>query len=198
MKKLLYIAYLICLICSCKPEDDTYIEEDYDALFPFKGIDKPELSYEDMTIITADPNLSPSTYRYNGVDIPEEDSRDYDVTINCHYAYEGSNSASAFITLRYVGEDKNLKIVSSDIRDKDADAHFQNNDFSIKLRLRSGYPMLLNLVGKAPRGTRVEASISAQSVDGIIKLPKLQTIQSQNKEGVDLLPEQYCKYIILP
>lgn len=76
IKYALFGLTLLTLGCSKGGED--YPEEDYEALFPFKGVDKPKISYEDQTIQLGDPDASVADYVYPGVEI-KENVREYKV-----------------------------------------------------------------------------------------------------------------------
>ena len=82
IKYALFGLTLLTLGCSKGGED--YPEEDYEALFPFKGIDKPKISYEDQTIQLGDPDASVADYVYPGVEI-KENVREYKVTLVCSF-----------------------------------------------------------------------------------------------------------------
>ena len=47
---------VLLLATSCTRGSEDYAEEDYGKLFPFKGIDKPKLSYEDQVIQLGNPD----------------------------------------------------------------------------------------------------------------------------------------------
>ena len=51
-----FATYFVTLSCT-KPNPDTP-DEDYNALFPFGGIDKPVVSYDEQNIRHCDPQLT--------------------------------------------------------------------------------------------------------------------------------------------
>ena len=71
-------------------------------------------------------------------------------------------------------------------------------EFTKTFEVNSGYPMYLLVNGGGERESRIKASISAISTDGLVNVPILSTEQYQNEEGPNPLPNPYCEYIILP
>ena len=68
------IALLLLIACNSKEEDPT--PEDYQKLFPFKGIEKPMINYEDLVHKQCDIEH----YVYPTVEEPQE-VRQYTVTL---------------------------------------------------------------------------------------------------------------------
>ena len=58
VKKLIHYILIgvLLLATGCTRSSEEYAEEDYEKLFPFKGIDKPKLSYEDQVIQLGNPD----------------------------------------------------------------------------------------------------------------------------------------------
>lgn len=198
MKYLTYILLTLTLLSACKNVDDDGVDENYKELFPFEGISKPETSYEDMNVTPCDPDMALSSYRYPGVTI-SDDVREYEVTIRCKYDIEANINGHPNLEVRYIAPDKEIKTISSNTQNTDADMHItKGQEFTKTFRVHSGYPLYLSVSGTADRGSSITASISAHSIDGYIVVPTLKTTQSQNKEGINPLPSPYCEYIILP
>lgn len=197
LRRLAYLCALVLLVGSCaeKPLDEK--DEDYNALFPFEGISKPEVSFEDMTRMPCDPEMALSAYKYPGVEI-DEDARDYVVTLRCLFT-QSEGEAKANYSVRYISADKKICIASSNPASDLATDHLLPGQELVKtFTVRSGYPLYLSVSGVAPRGSKISASISARSVDGLVVVPTLESKQSQNKEGPNPIPSPYCEYIILP
>ena len=57
-------------LVGCKHTPVDYPTEDYDKLFPFRGVERPDGRYEDMTILSGNPETTPSTFVYPGVTLP--------------------------------------------------------------------------------------------------------------------------------
>ena len=61
MKKKLYItlsAFTLILFSACSPAVNDDADEDYDKLFPFKGIEKPKISYDDQALQLASIDMN--------------------------------------------------------------------------------------------------------------------------------------------
>lgn len=192
----LKIALLLSLIIfSCNPHLDEAVEEDYYSLFPFTGIDKPDISYDEMKAQLCDPELPLERYEYPGVNI--QPSREYTVTLKCMYR-EGDGYDSQFI-IRYVDADKKIKAIGSNTNDGTLNSYLTSGvEKEITFKVRSGFPMYLSVDGVGSRNSLVSASISAVSTDGYITTPALISEQSQNQEGPNRVDNPYCEYIILP
>lgn len=193
--KIKILAILSLFALSCNPRHEDIAGEDYDKIFKFKGIDKPEISYDDMTTRKCDPELALEDYKYPGVEIT--DKREYTITLKCKYSTIGSDTPQ--YEVRYIGEDKKIKTISSDSNDTDLSVHLENGQEKVlTFKAYSGYPLYLSVNGLGPRNSSIEASISAVSSDGYITTPVLSTAQYQNAEGPNRIPNPYCNYIILP
>ncbi len=189
--KLLLALSVLLMACNSSPEDPE--PEDYDALFPFTGIDKPEISYEDMTHQQCDI----SNYVYPGVDT-QDDARKYTVTLTCKYTKEDSNSPTPYYFVKYVGIDKQLKAIGTNPNTPDLEEILEEGkEKTITFTLPAGYPMYLSVSGKGDRGTRIEAVVNAVSTDGVVVVPELTYAISQNGVGIDQVVP-YCQYIVLP
>lgn len=202
MNYLRYIMALVSiaslpLLSSCREKPLLEEDEDYDRLFPFTGISKPDTSFEDMTVMPCDPSMALHAYKYPGVEIAE-DAREYEVTIKAFFTLTDKRSSASYV-LRYISADKRLVTASSIPKDDVAsETLVANEEFVKTFTVQSGYPLYLSVNGVAPRGSTIRASITARSVDGLVAVPKLSMEQSQNKEGPNPIPAPYCEYIILP
>ena len=67
-------------LVGCKHTPVDYPTEDYDKLFPFRGVERPDGRYEDMTILSGNPETTLSTFVYPGVTLPGT-PRTYRVTL---------------------------------------------------------------------------------------------------------------------
>ena len=128
---------LLTLGCSRSSED--YADEDYEKLFPFPGIEKPKVSYEDQIVQLGDPDAPVSDYVYPGVDITEN-VREYKVTLTCSFnevdilgQLVGEDDISSRYTIRYIAPDKQLRIVSSNNGDETAHLFLTNGKVTFKL-----------------------------------------------------------------
>ena len=193
-----YIYFILCIffaLVSCNKTTIDPKEEDYKKLFPFKGIDKPESNYEDMNTQVCNPSEALNNYQYKGVEIT--DKRKYTVTIKCLYEEKTDYKSTYYV--RFIDENKQLvSIGSREI--KDSYIYYMENgkEFTKTFEVTSGYPMYLLVNGGGERESRIKASISAISTDGLVNVPILSTEQYQNEEGPNPLPNPYCEYIILP
>lgn len=197
--------------CNRATVDDP--EEDYAALFPFKGIDKPEPSPGEVIVRTGDYSVTKKTFTYLG---NEAEGGDNEYTITLKYQYgeraEGGGVASRYL-VRFVDERKQLVSISSNPNTEFMDAEEYEalngkqtpQDFEMEngesqthtFKARSGFQMLLCVVGAGPRTSYVKASITAVSTDGSVLPITLSSEEYQNSEGqVSVTP--YCKYVILP
>ena len=75
---------LTLLMLGCSRSSEDYADENYEKLFPFHGIEKPKVSYEDQIVQLGDPDAPISDYVYPGVDITEN-VRKYKVTLICSF-----------------------------------------------------------------------------------------------------------------
>lgn len=193
--KLKITLLLSFIIFSCNPHLEETINEDYDSLFPFQGIDKPDISYDEMKSQLCDPELAVDKFEYPGVNI--NPSREYTVTFRCVFK-EGDNFDSKYI-IRYVDADKKIKTIGTNNSDVTLNHKLKSGvEKVISFKVRSGFPMYLGVDGVGARNSSVNASVSAVSTDGYITTPALITSQNQNKEGPNRVEHPYCEYIILP
>ena len=193
------------LTISCSRSGEEYIEEDYEKLFPFPGIEKPKVSYEDQIVQLGDPDAPVSDYVYPGVEITEN-VREYKVTLTCSFnevdilgQLVGKDDISSRYTVRYITPDKQLRVISSNIHEETANVFLTNSkEQTITFTAKSGYPMYLCVNGVGPRGSSIKATISAISEDGFTIVKPLSVNEHQNEEGIDKIKAPFCGYIILP
>ena len=196
---------LTLLTMSCSRSSEEYVEEDYEKLFPFPGIEKPKVSYEDQIVQLGDPDAPVSDYVYPGVEITEN-VREYKVTLTCSFnevdilgQLVGKDDISSRYTVRYITPDKQLRVISSNIHEETADVFLTNSkEQTITFTAKSGYPMYLCVNGVGPRGSSIKATISAISEDGFTIVKPLSVNEYQNEEGIDKIKAPFCGYIILP
>uniref|UniRef100_A0AB33J7Z2 Lipoprotein n=2 Tax=unclassified Prevotella TaxID=2638335 RepID=A0AB33J7Z2_9BACT len=204
MKKIWILLLLAPLLAACGVNDAEQIEEDYEKLFPFKKLEQPPVFYEDMVPQLCDPRLALEAYRYPGVEITENPHK-YEVTLECKFWEKDRNGElvkepTAEYIIKYIDADKQLKkIVCKNKYNKDDKGQMKNGQrFRKRIKVSSGYPMYLCVIGRGPRSSGVSASIKAVSDDKLVITPELKTEQYQNDEGPNELKEPYCNYIILP
>ena len=196
---------LTLLTMSCSRSSEEYVEEDYEKLFPFPGIEKPKVSYEDQIVQLGDPDAPVSDYVYPGVEITEN-VREYKVTLTCSFnevdilgQLVGKDDISSRYTVRYITPDKQLRVISSNIHEETANVFLTNSkEQTITFTAKSGYPMYLCVNGVGPRGSSIKATISAISEDGFTIVKPLSVSEHQNEEGIDKIKAPFCGYIILP
>ena len=207
MSNILYPLLLLSALFlgSCQKSEVDAPLEDYDRLFPFKGAEKPRISYEDQNIRLGDPDAPVSSFVYPGVKITE-DMRTYRVTLTCSFKetdFSGKLVAKGAVdsryVVRYVGADQQLHTISTSERDKTAESHLTNGDeHSVTFEAKSGHPMYLLVNGVGPFGSSIKASISAVSEDGFTIVRPLEVQEHQNDEGIAKIKHPFCGYIILP
>ena len=214
MKKIIVALCALCCLTACNKIEDDPASEDYDALFPFEGIE----DYEDETGATIvrneDAFVTKKTFVYKG----EENVYDptiYEVVLR--YRYDDKNfvkTDAARYFVRFVNEKKELVSISSN-----KNTHFMDpeefeelkgekptqdyemrcgKDHEIRFKVQSGHQLLLCVNGAGPRNTSMKASITAIPLDDSSEPIVLQTEQHQNDEGQVMLPYPYCKYVVLP
>ena len=213
MKKTALIFCALLAFTACNEYEEHIIEEDYDALFPFEGIDEYEDADGDIVVRNEDPDITKKTFVYKGED-KGFDPTVYEVVVR--YRYENKNARpdhSARYVVRFVNEKQELVSISSNPATgyMDAEEYEELNgkpgqgyemeygkDYEIKYQVESGHQLLLCVNGYGPRNTAMIASITATPLDGTTEPVVLQTEQYQNKEGQVSLPYPYCKYVVLP
>ena len=207
MSNILYSLLLLSALFlgSCQKSEVDAPLEDYNRLFPFKGAEKPRISYEDQNIRLGDPDAPVSAFVYPGVKITE-DVRTYRVTLTCSFKetdFSGKLVAKGAVdsryVVRYVGADQQLHTIATSERDKTAESHLTNGDeHSVTFEAKSGHPMYLLVNGVGPFGSSVKASITAVSADGFTIVRPLEVQEHQNDEGIAKIKHPFCGYIILP
>lgn len=199
------VFFLALLAVSCSRSSKDYAEEDYNKLFPFGGIEKPKVSYEDQVVQLGDPYASVSDFVYPGVEITQN-VRTYKVTLTCSFkeqSFAGESGTTDKIdsryVIRYIDADKKLRTIGTDRRAQGTDFLLtKNKEHIVTFKARSGFPMFLWVNGVGPQNSSVHATISAVSEDGFTIVKPLAVHEYQNQEGIDKIKAPFCAYIILP
>ena len=199
------VFFLALLAVSCSRSSEDYAEEDYNKLFPFGGIEKPKVSYEDQVIQLGDPYASVSDFVYPGVEITQN-VRTYKVTLTCSFkeqSFAGESGRTDKIdsryVIRYIDADKKLRTIGTDRRAQGTDFLLtKNKEHIVTFKARSGFLMFLWVNGVGPQNSSVHATISAVSEDGFTIVKPLAVHEYQNQEGIDKIKAPFCAYIILP
>lgn len=192
---------LLVILGGCRRVYNDPQEEDYDKLFPFSGIEKPRISYEDQVRQICDPYEALEAYHYPGVEMPEGERRSYTVTVTCSFGEIGADPEDirSRYFVRYIGEDKEIHTIASSMNVSGAEELMTVEEpYEVTVSAESGYPMYLSVNGSGPRGSSIKASIKAVSEDGLTVVKTLSVSQTQNKEGLDYINQPFCEYIILP
>lgn len=200
---LLPILVLLSLGYGCQDKYNDSPEEDYAKLFPFKGIEKPEVD-DALILKQCNPREELALSIYD----PEADrpatGREYEVTINYSYRETATDgrlveSPSSRLLVRYLDEDGQYVLVGSSTLNEELKEVMENGrEYSVTYKARSGQLLYIATDGLAPRGASIKVSATARSLDGLITIPPLGTHQFQNNEGIHLLPYPYCEYMLLP
>ncbi len=199
------VFFLALLAVSCSRSSEDYAEEDYNKLFPFGGIEKPKVSYEDQVVQLGDPYASVSDFVYPGVEITQN-VRTYKVTLTCSFkeqSFAGESGTTDKVdsryVIRYIDADKKLRTIGTDRRAQGTDFLLtKNKEHIVTFKARSGFPMFLWVNGVGPQNSSVHATISAVSEDGFTIVKPLAVHEYQNQEGIDKIKAPFCAYIILP
>ena len=196
---------LVAMLVSCSRSTADYAEEDYDTLFPFTGVEKPKISYEDQVVQLGNPDAPVSDFVYPGVEITK-DVRTYDVTLTCSFREVdilGNNVPEAELAsryvVRYVAANRSLTTIATNKTNEDATSFLSNGQqHELHFKAKSGFPMYLLVNGVGPRGSSIKATISAISEDGLTIVKPLKVNEHQNEEGIGKIKGPFCAYIILP
>ena len=196
---------LTLLTMSCSRSSEEYVEEDYEKLFPFPGIEKPKVSYEDQIVQLGNPDAPVSDFVYPGVEITK-DVRTYDVTLTCSFRevdIMGNNVPEADLAsryvVRYVAANRALTTIATNKTNEEASVYLSNGQqHELHFKAKSGFPMYLLVNGVGPRGSSIKATISAISEDGFTIVKPLKVNEHQNEEGIGKIKGPFCAYIILP
>lgn len=210
---LFVVITVCCLFVACnEPATDAPVE-DYEKLFPFRGIDRPEAEPGQIVVRQGNPDLNRVTFVYQG---DESSIGDTEYTVTLRYTLLDPNPATEYearYVIRFVNADKQLVSISSNentafmeaeefSRLNGAPPHgyvmHKNQEYTHTFKARSGFQFLLCVNGFGPRNTGLRVSLTATSVDGTVVPIKLATEQYQNQEGHVSLPNPFCKFVILP
>ena len=173
------IAVLLLIACNSKEEDPT--AEDYQKLFPFRGIEKPTINYEDLVHKQCDI----AHYVYPTAEAPQE-VRQYTVTLTYQCQKGEGNTRDPRYYVCYVNANKERVVLSATTTKQ-----------TLTFTLPSGYPLYLGVYGGGERESRVSAQLTAVDTQGVVNIPTLQYIAAQNTDGTDNITP-YCEYIVLP
>lgn len=194
---------LLSLSTACERQYDDSPEEDYAKLFPFTGIDKPQVD-DALVLKQCNPKEELALSIYDPESDKPESGREYEVTIQYSYRETQTDGSlteypSSRFVVRFLDEAGNYVLAGSSSNTSDLDALMTNGtEYSVTYKARSGQLLYIAADGVAPRGASIKVSASARSVDGLITIPALGTHQFQNNEGPNPLPYPYCEYLILP
>ena len=178
---------LAALLVSCSRNTADYADEDYDTLFPFTGVEKPKVSYEDQIVQLGNPDAPVSDFVYPGVEITK-DVRTCDVILICSFRevdIMGNNVPEADLAsryvVRYVAANRALTTIATNKTNEDASVYLSNGkQHELHFKAQSGFPMYLLVNGVGPRGSSIKATISAISEDSftIVKSPNVLSLSS--------------------
>lgn len=209
----------LCTLWACNDKEEPTVQEDYDQLFPFTGVDKPTPQFGQIVERQGDINMTAKTFQYLGT---KSDLFQTEYEVEIKYAmWEPSSrdgNVKSRFALRFVNEEERLVSIGSDpdrnymtVDEYDAwdtsepypePEHSMPSDGeeqTISFTVKSGFQLLLCLTGNAPTGAWVEAEITATATDGSYPPIKIKTgKQVQGGEGQASIPNALCKYIILP
>lgn len=202
MKAIIWIygISLLFLLCGCNKGFEDTPQEDYERLFPFRGIDRPKPG-EEPVVRLGNPFLVERDFQYPGKEgiVP---SRDYTITVKAAYYETNVTSvkpAPSAYYIRFVNGDKKLVTWASAAFKDRKDVELQEGmEHHETFRLKSGNVVYLIVNGHGERGTSVKGSITVKDENGLLVLPTLSTFQHQNQEGPNLIPIPFCQYYILP
>ena len=187
---------MVVLLASCSRSTTDYAEEDYDLLFPFAGIEKPKVSYEDQIVQLGNPDAPVSDFVYPGVEI-NTNVRTYNVTLTCQFReidILGNNVPDDDLAAS-----RQLITIASNTTNEEAAQYLTNGKpLELHFKAQSGFPMYLLVNGVGPRGSSIKATISAVSEDGFTIVKPLAVNEHQNEEGMEKIKGPFCAYIILP
>lgn len=219
MKKYIWMLCSLCTLWACNDKEEPTVQEDYDQLFPFTGVDKPTPQFGQIVERQGDINMTAKTFQYLGTK-SDLFQTEYEVTLT--YAlwepYNDEGKVKSRIALRFVNEDEQLVSIGSDKDRRYMTVDEYDNwdtsqpyppikyqmrdngrDTSIKFNVKSGFQLLLCLTGNAPTRAWVRAEIVAKALDGSYPPIKITANKEvQGGEGQASIPNALCKYIILP
>ena len=213
MKKYLFLILCWAVVAvSCNEDRKDDPEENYDELFPFEGIDKPEVEYGDAVMRPCNPDARPEDYVYPGID-NVVDKDEYEITLKYRFSEPIDEAHAGKVVSRYilkyinkdqkevmVCSDENYELESPEVTKDVIVSHDMNNNewYTVSFKVYSGFPLMLCVNGSGPRDSSIEAEITAVSLSGLTPTLKLETRQYQTREGIDRLANPYCNFIVLP
>lgn len=210
--KYLYALCTLLFLTACNVSEIHDVEEDYAQIFKEKEIEKPEVSSIDAVVRQGDPNVTKSSFRYEGTDTNQE-GISYTVVVKYRLGESREDLNKSRYYVRFVNEKKELVSLFSN-----ANTHFMpydeyspeaaasgtrpefkpNKEYTLRFQAQSGFQLFLCVTGAGPRNSNIRASITATDNAGLMEPIVLQTEQYQQNEGQASLPKPYCKYVLLP
>lgn len=199
--KYLSIFAIFSILAACNESVEDLPAEDYHALFGNKKMDPPYIGYETMPKLPCEPQISEEEYIYPGKEIAEK--RRYKVKLTFYYKEKDfygdqiSVNPKSYVMLRYIDENKKLKILRT-YEDEGVPAAFENNvKKEMEFEAESGFPMYLGLYGAGYNSFEIKATMQATSTDGLIVTPQ---INYESKFRTDGYSNDFgfCEKIILP
>lgn len=211
---LLVLLASVSLLSACNKTEESEIQEDYDRLFPLKPTEKAHIQPGEIIVKQGDVNVNRTSFRYEGKD-NVSDKTTYVVTLKYRLKEDQEDAGRSRYALRFVGENKQLVSIGSD-----AKSNFVPHDdfyapgyvplpnqpemqagkeYTLTFKVQSGFQLLLCVNGAGPRNSGIRARLTAVAQDdGLTDPIVLQTEQYQTQEGQAMLPQPYCKYVVLP
>lgn len=219
MKKYIWLLCSLGCLLSCNEKEEPIVQEDYNKLFPFMGVDKPIPQFGQIVERQGDVGLTAKTFRYLGTK-SDLFQTEYEVvlTYSMWEPWNDEYKVKSRFALRFIDENEQLVSIGSD-RDRRymTVEEYDNWDTSVPyppikyrmpdnrseqrvtFRVKSGFQLLLCLTGVAPTNAWIQAELVAKALDGSYPPIKLSTgKQIQGGEGQASIPNPYCKYVILP
>ncbi|MDO5075481.1 MAG: hypothetical protein Q4D66_06405 [Bacteroidales bacterium] len=211
---LLALLATLLLVPACNEAEQPEIEEDYDRLFPLKPTEKARVQPGEIIVKQGDVNVNRQLFRYEGHDTLSQKTS-YNITLKYRLKEDKVDLGRSRYALRFVGENKQLVSIGSDSKtnfvphdDYYAPGYvplaqqpemLPNKEYTLRFKAQSGFQLLLCVNGAGPRNSGIRARLTAVAEDdGLTEPIVLQTDQYQTQEGQAMLPQPYCKYVVLP
>lgn len=207
LKISVYILTSFCVLVSCNSDNQLdEPQEDYEKLFPWKGIDKPESAYEDMTIEPCNDkklNKAIEEYKKNyGKDVETRPyRRTYSVTVTITFkeGYKANFIGKSKYEITYIDANKTFKHIGTKSNQEGIVRALENGEnYTETFEVESGYPFYLSVKGVGGTGSNIKAKIVAKEKYGLIDVPVLKTEKYQPDNAGLITISPYCQYIILP
>lgn len=200
--RFLALFLFISLSSSCQRRTLDTPEENYNELFPFTGISKPQKDKWNISPRPCTPDAELSSYIYNPL-LKNAGSHVYTVTLRCIYKEtrrDGTleTTPSSRYRVMFINEYGQYQTITSDNSAPAFKFMVNGTELTHSFQVRSGYPLYISVHGLGPRASSISAHISATSSDGLISIDPIGTFQVQNEEGPNYIKQPYCEYLILP